>query len=76
MQKVWRYVKSPYLYISKQNKNTHTMSHTSRGFTKYNKNQKQDNNALIHHLARLHMMMQEEKGVFISYEQALKETKK
>jgi len=52
------------------------MSHTTRGFAKHNKNQKQDNNALIHHLARLHMMMQEERGIIISYEQALKETKK
>ena len=52
------------------------MSHTSRGFAKHNKNQKQDNDALIHHLARLHMMMQEERGIFISYEKALEETKK
>jgi len=51
------------------------MGHTSRAFTKYNKNRKQNIEAQKHHLARLYMMIQEEKGIFISYEQALKETK-
>jgi hypothetical protein len=51
------------------------MSHTSRGFAKHNKNQKQNTEAMVHHFARLHMMMEEEKGNFISYEEALEATK-
>jgi len=51
------------------------MSHTSRGFTKYNKNTKQQTEDLKHHLARLKMMMMEERGIFITYEEALKEQK-
>ncbi len=46
-----------------------------RGFTKYNPNAESERNAMAHHIARIYMMQQEEKGVFISYEQALEETK-
>lgn len=31
---------------------------------------------MIHHLARLEMMMLEERGIFISYEEALKKVQK
>ncbi len=45
-----------------------------RGFTKFNPNAKKNKNAMTHHIARLYMMKQEERGRIISYEQALKET--
>ena len=45
-----------------------------RGFTKFNKNQKTDKNAMIHHIARLYMMREEERGRIISYDQAIEET--
>ncbi len=45
-----------------------------RGFTKFNPNAESQKNAMIHHIARIYMMKQEERGRIISYEQALEET--
>mgnify|MGYP000138184880 CR=1 FL=1 len=45
-----------------------------RGFTKFNKNQQRDKNAMTQHIARLYMMREEERGRFISLAQAIEET--
>ncbi len=60
----------------KQNKMTGqtTYKKNERGFTKHNPNAESQKNAMTHHIARIYMMKQEERGRFISYEQALKET--
>jgi len=47
---------------------------SERGFTKHNKDAKFQKNLQTHHIARLYMMMQEERGRMITYEQALEET--
>jgi hypothetical protein len=48
------------------------MSNTSRAFApKFNKDQKFLTEAQKHHHARLAMMMAEERGEFLSYEDAL-----
>jgi len=45
-----------------------------RGFTKFNPNAQSNKNAMVHHIARLYMMREEERGRIISYEQAIEET--
>ena len=49
-------------------------SKNERGFTKFNPNAKRDRDAMTHHVARIYMMKQEERGRIISFEQALRET--
>jgi len=45
-----------------------------RGFTKFNPNAQSNKNAMVHHIARLYMMREEERGRIISYDQAIEET--
>ena len=58
------------------NQNNYKMEYSKneRGFTKFNKDAEFQRNLQTHHIARMYMMMQEERGRIISYEQALKET--
>ena len=46
---------------------------SERGFAKHNKNAKFEKNLMEHHIVRLYMMTEEEKGRFISYEEAIEE---
>jgi hypothetical protein len=48
------------------------MSDTTRGFAKNNKDANFQKELLKHHLARMEMMLAEERGEKISYEDALK----
>lgn len=45
-----------------------------RGFTKYNPEAETQKNLMIHHVARLYMMTQEEKGIIVSYKEAIDAT--
>ena len=59
---------------NKQNKMLNSYNKNERGFTKFNANAESNKDAMRHHVARIYMMTQEERGRFISYEQALNET--
>ena len=47
---------------------------SERGFTRFNPNAKRDKNAMAYHIARLYMMREEERGRFITLQEAIKET--
>lgn len=58
-----------------ENSDYNNYKKSERGFTKFDKDSNLKRNLQEHHFARIFMMKQEEKGIFISYEEAIKQTK-